>query len=106
MSSENLVHADVPFDPIGFEKAVTLIKSLDNRNRLLIFCLLCDRNLNVTEMAEAAGLSLSAASQHLAVLKTADLVETEKRGQTVLYRLKSDEVRQVVALLKTMYCNV
>jgi len=97
---------EIPFDPKGFEKALALIKSLDNRNRLLILCLLCYRNVNVSEMAEVSGLSMSAVSQHLNVLKQAGLVENEKRSQTVTYRLASDEVRRVIDLLKVLYCEV
>jgi len=96
---------EIPFDPKGFEKALALIKSLDNRHRLLILCLLCYRNANVSEMSEASGLSMSAVSQHLSVLKKADLVATKKTSQTITYRLKNEDVRKVVDLLKQLYCN-
>ncbi|MBU6950093.1 helix-turn-helix transcriptional regulator [Hahella sp. HN01] len=96
---------DNEFDPEGFEKALSLIKSMDNRNRLFILCLLCDGERTVTEMAEATELSLSAMSQHLSVLRQADLVETEKYQQSVTYRLKGNEVKQMIALLKKLYCD-
>jgi len=97
--------SELPFDPEGFENALTLIKSLDNRNRLLILCLLCYKSMNVTDMAEAANLSMSAISQHLTVLKKANLVESKKSSQTVTYSLKDDNVRQIVELLKQLYCE-
>lgn len=93
-------------DPAGFEKALTLIKCLDNPNRLAILCLLCGRDLTVTEMADAAGLSMSAMSQHLGVLRSAGLVATEKRQQQVIYRLDSPEVKAVIGLLKSLYCGL
>jgi len=96
---------EIAFDSNGFEKALGLIKSLDNPNRLLILCLLCYKDLNVSEMAEAAELSMSAVSQHLSVLKQADLVISSKSSQTVTYSLKGEEVRQVIELLKTLYCG-
>lgn len=98
--------SELPFDPAGFEKALSLIKSLDNRNRLLILCLLCHREANVSEMAEASELSMSAVSQHLSVLKNAGLVTSQKESQTVTYRLASDEVYRMIELLKDMYCQI
>lgn len=94
-----------PFDPEGFEKALSLIKSLDNRNRLLILCMLCEGERTVTEMAVAASLSLSAMSQHLSVLRQHGLVDTEKKQQTVTYRLTGSEVKRIVTLLKELYCT-
>lgn len=96
---------EIPFDPEGFELALALVKSLDNRHRLTILCLLCYRDVNVSEMADASGLSMSAVSQHLAVLKSAGLVTSEKQAQTVTYSLASDEVRRVIGLLKDLYCT-
>ncbi|MFC4348496.1 ArsR/SmtB family transcription factor [Kordiimonas lipolytica] len=100
----NLVDSEIPFDAEGFERALTLIKSLDNRNRLLILCILCYREANVSDMASASGLSMSAVSQHLTVLKNAALVTSRKESQTVIYSLASDEVRQMIGLLKDLYC--
>jgi DNA-binding transcriptional ArsR family regulator len=92
-------------DPEGFAKAMTLIRCLDNPNRLAILCLLCGAEMGVTDMAAAAGLSLSAMSQHLSVLRNAGLVTTEKRQQQVIYRLSSPEVKAVIGLLKELYCS-
>jgi len=99
------IENDIPFDPEGFERALELVKSLNNRNRLLILCLLCYRDLNVSEMANASELSMSAASQHLTVLKKANLVDTMKTRQTITYSLKNDDVRRVINLLKDIYCS-
>lgn len=93
------------FDPVGLEKAQTLIRAMNNQNRLLVLCLLCDGPRTVTEMSDAVGLSLSAMSQHLTVLKKADLIEGKKSSQTVTYRLKTDDVQQVIALFKQLYCD-
>ncbi len=96
--------SEIPFDPSGFEKAQALIKSLNNPNRLLILCLLCYREATVTEMAEAAGLSMSAVSQHLSIMKDAGFITGSKESQTVTYRLVSDDVRRLIETLKDLYC--
>jgi DNA-binding transcriptional ArsR family regulator len=42
----------------------------------------------VCELTEMVGTDMSTVSRHLAVLKGAGLVEDEKRGQMVYYRLR------------------
>jgi len=95
---------EIPFDQEGFEKALALVKSLDNRNRLMILCMLCFRDVNVSEMAVASGLSMSAVSQHLTVLRNAKLVDSVKQRQTVTYKLANEDVRRIIELLKELYC--
>ncbi len=86
-------------------KAVKLLKALANERRLFILCHLLDNELSVGEMNQFLGLSQSALSQHLAILRNDDLVSTRKEAQTVYYSLKSDEVREMIALLHRLYCS-
>jgi len=51
------------------------------------------------------GLSQSAMSQHLAVLRRDELVATRKEAQTVYYSLRSHEVREMIGLLHRLYCS-
>ncbi|MGD9639043.1 MAG: ArsR/SmtB family transcription factor [Alphaproteobacteria bacterium] len=96
---------DLPFKKESLEKALGLIKALDNEKRLMILCMLCSKEMTVSEMAEASGLSLSPMSQHLAVLKNLDLVEYEKNGLNVIYRLKGDNIRDIIKTLKNICCK-
>ncbi|WP_161882428.1 autorepressor SdpR family transcription factor [Deinococcus alpinitundrae] len=48
------------------------------------------------ELAELFPLTKSTLSGHFAVLKAADLVQTEKRGTTVLYRLNTTVFQDVL----------
>ncbi|MGR7922498.1 ArsR/SmtB family transcription factor [Zobellella denitrificans] len=86
-------------------QAVKLLKALANERRLFILCHLLDQELSVGEMNQHLGLSQSALSQHLAILRNDDLVQTRKEAQTVFYSLKSEEVREVIALLHRLYCR-
>jgi DNA-binding transcriptional ArsR family regulator len=86
-------------------KAVKLLKALANERRLFILCHLLDKELSVGEMNQHLGLSQSALSQHLAILRNDKLVATRKEAQTVYYSLQSDEVREVIALLHKLYCR-
>ena len=61
--------------------------------------------LSVGEINERLGLSQSALSQHLAVLRRDELVATRKVGQTVYYSLKSEEVQAIIGVLHSFYCR-
>ena len=89
----------------GAAHAVKLLKALANERRLFILCHLLDKELSVGEMNQHLGLSQSALSQHLALLRNDGFVRTRKDAQTVYYSLKSEEVREMIGLLHKMYCS-
>jgi len=82
-----------------------MMKQLANEKRLMILCQLVAAEKSVGELAEIAGLSQSALSQHLAKLREARLVESEKRGQMVFYRLASMEAHALLSTLYLIYCK-
>jgi DNA-binding transcriptional ArsR family regulator len=71
---------------------------------LMVLCLLLDNELSVTELNETVPLSQSALSQHLAVLRSEDLVDTRKSAQIVYYRLKNEQVTEIISILHKRYC--
>ncbi len=85
-------------------QAAKLLKAVSNERRLLILCYLLESELSVTEMNEKLGLSQSALSQHLAVLRRQKLVKTRKEAQTVFYRIQSEEAVALIRLLHKLYC--
>ena len=48
---------------------------------------------------------MAALSQHLSQLKLAGLIDNEKKGQNVYYRLKDSRIRAVMGVLKETYCK-
>lgn len=86
-------------------KAVRLLKAVSNERRLLILCHLLDGELSVGEMNDRLGLSQSALSQHLALLRRNKLVKTRKEAQTVYYSMNSKEAEALIDLMHTLYCN-
>ncbi len=75
-------------------------KALANPHRLELLDLLAQGERNVEELAKEAALSLANASAHLQVLRRARLVEAEKRGLNVVYRLAAPEVFQLWRALR------
>ena len=75
-----------------YEQFARLGKAISAPKRLELLDLLCQGPRTVEALAEQAGISVANASQHLQVLRAARLVETEKKGLYVEYRLADDEV--------------
>ena len=67
-------------------------KAVAHPKRLEILDLLCQGPRTVEVLAGEAGLGIASASQHLKVLKEARLLEAEKRGLFVTYRLADEAV--------------
>ena len=85
--------------------AAGLLKLLANENRLLILCRLAQtKELSVGELTEAVGVSQSALSQHLAMLREQGLVGTRRDAQTVFYRLADPATTRLLGLLRDIYC--
>lgn len=84
-------------------KAVKLLKAVSNERRLMILCHLLNGELSVGEMNDKLGLSQSALSQHLALLRRNKLVKTRKEAQTVFYSMNSKEAEAVLGLMHQLY---
>jgi len=69
------------------EELAAVFKALGNDTRVLMLKLLGQRPLCVGALAAQLDISQSAVSQHLSILKRAGLVEADKRGYFVHYRL-------------------
>ncbi len=66
---------------------VSVFRALGHGSRLQIVNALGDGESCVNDLRETLGVSWSTASQHLAVLRQAGIVESRKDGNRVLYRL-------------------
>lgn len=87
------------------EEAAQLLSAMANPKRLLILCNLLDRERSVTELSSIVELEQSPLSQHLARLRALGLVRTRRDGQSIYYRLASQEVSEVLETLYRIYCG-
>jgi DNA-binding transcriptional ArsR family regulator len=72
-----------------YEARAKIIKALAHPTRLLIVDELSKSGERcVCELTEMIGSDMSTVSRHLALLRGAGLIEDEKRGQMVFYRLR------------------
>lgn len=70
-----------------FEQFARIGKAVASPKRLELLDILCQGPRTVEVLADRASLSLANASQHLQVLRSARLIEAEKSGLFVTYRL-------------------
>jgi DNA-binding transcriptional ArsR family regulator len=76
------------------------MKALASATRLRILAMLCRHPLCAGGIARKAGISPSAASQHLRVLRAAGLVDDCRRGNHVHYSLVEERLREMEAALE------
>ena len=77
-----------------------VLKVLANPIRLEILHRLADGPLEVGRLAEAIGTSQPNASQHLAVLRSSGLVEAQRNGREIRYRLTDPDVIVACGLMR------
>ena len=80
----------------------TAVKALANAHRLELLDLLGQAPRTVDVLAGLTNLSIANASQHLQVLRTAGLVESERRGSFVAYRLADTDVADTLVTLRQL----
>ncbi len=76
-----------------------VFKALADETRLAVLARIAvaDRAMTVSEIKDCCGIHLSGVSRHLSQLRQAGLVQAEKNGREVRYRLQAEDV---IALLR------
>lgn len=96
------------FDLKAFEEsaaaAAKLLRSLANERRLMILCQLGDEELSVGALQARLGLSQSALSQHLALLREEGVLAARRDGRTIFYRIADPAALRVIATLAEIFC--
>lgn len=85
--------------------ACELLKAMANEWRLMILCQLAEGEKTVSELQGILGLSQSALSQHLAILRREKIVRSRKHAQSVSYSLAGDEATRVMESLHDVFCG-
>lgn len=85
-----------------YEQLERLGKAVASAGRLQLLDLLCQGPRTVESLARETGLTVANASQHLRILHAARLVETEKAGLFVKYRLADEGVCAFFQNLRTL----
>ena len=72
-----------------------LVKAMANPHRLEILDLLGQSNRTVEEISKETEMSVANASQHLQILKASKLVEIQREGNFIRYRLANKNIYEM-----------
>ncbi len=80
------------------------LRAMAHEVRLAVLCQLLNGPMCVAELMEATGASQSNLSQHLTRMRMMGILENEKRGQHVYYRIANPAFAELVDALRRIYC--
>ena len=86
--------------------ASDFLKAVAHENRLVILCLLAERERSVTELEGLLALSQATVSQQLARLRYEGLVETRRDGRQIYYSLPEETTRRFIQAIYDKFCHI
>ncbi|MET0598705.1 MAG: metalloregulator ArsR/SmtB family transcription factor [Mesorhizobium sp.] len=90
---------------IKADDAAEFLMLLGNAKRLAIMAYLLEGEMTVGSIAKKVALSQSALSQHLAKLRSLDLVDTRRDRQMIYYSCRSDAVQRLFLTLGDIFAE-
>jgi DNA-binding transcriptional ArsR family regulator len=96
MESAKTNNESVKLDYVAVKNAAMTLRAINHKLRQQIMKLLEEnKRLNVTDIYVKLRLQQSVASQHLAILRRANIVSTERMGKEIYYTLNHKRITQV-----------
>ena len=86
-----------------FKIMANIFKAMNHPARLFIVESLKNKEYNVSELTELIGDDISTVSRHLKVLKDTGIIEDEKRGNQVYYKLVLKCIPVAVACVREYF---
>jgi len=94
---------DIQLDYSDLRKAVLVIRAVNHKLRQRVVDLLEENDsMTVTDIYIKLRLEQSVASQHLAILRRAGVVLTERQGKFIYYSLDKDRLAQISRLVEEL----
>lgn len=84
--------------------ASDFLKALANESRLLLLCLIAQRERSVTELEDILALRQANVSQQLARLRLDGLVVSRREGKAVYYSLATEDVQRILTVIYEIFC--
>jgi DNA-binding transcriptional ArsR family regulator len=108
---ENTLRSSVDYSP-ELERlmkracaASDFLKALSHESRLLLLCLIAERERSVSDLETILSLRQPTVSQQLARLRSDQLVKTRRDGKTMYYSLANNDVRRIIELIYDIFCK-
>lgn len=76
--------------------------AISNPKRMELIDVLSQKGYSVEELSKEIAMSIASTSQHLQVLKSVKLVETQRQGNFIIYSITDDSVLRLVSAVKEL----
>lgn len=94
---------DIPLDYLELRKAALVLRAVNHKLRQRIIDLLDEnKSMTVTDIYVKLRLEQSVASQHLAILRRAGVVRTDRQGKFIFYSLDKERLGQISSLVEEL----
>lgn len=94
---------EIQLDYAELRKAVLVLRAINHKLRQRVIDLLEENEkMTVTDIYIKLRLEQSVASQHLAILRRAGVVATERQGKFIFYALDKDRLSQISKLVEDL----
>jgi DNA-binding transcriptional ArsR family regulator len=94
---------EIQLDYAELRKAVLVLRAINHKLRQRVVDLLEENEkMTVTDIYIKLRLEQSVASQHLAILRRAGVVATERQGKFIFYSLDKDRLSQISKLVEDL----
>ena len=92
------------FSETQVDEVAEILKSISHPIRLKILCFIMSGEKNVGEIENEFGSTISNISQHLTVLRKADIIKRRKEANFMFYSLKDEKISNIMEAIKLNYC--
>ena len=94
---------EIQLDYSELRKAVLVLRAINHKLRQRMINLLEENgSMTVTDICVKLRLEQSVASQHLAILRRAGVVVTQRQGKYIYYSLNKDRLEQISGLIEEL----
>lgn len=103
LNADGVQGDSVKVDFLNLKKAAMILRALNHKLRQQILKLIDEhKRLTVTEIYVRLRLEQSVASQHLAILRRAGIVKTERDGKFIYYSVNSARVAHIMQCVEDL----
>ncbi len=85
-----------------YQELSRVTHAISNSKRMELIDVLSQKGYSVEELSKEIAMSIASTSQHLQVLKSVKLVETQRQGNFIIYSITDDSVLRLISAVKEL----
>ena len=85
-----------------YQELSRVTHAISNAKRMEVIDVLSQKGYSVEELSKEIAMSVASTSQHLQVLKSVKLVETQRQGNFIIYSITDDSVLRLISAVKEL----